>query len=68
MAISKVFFIENNSYEILKQSKELYGDEFYIITKEDIKKLKKGKIMVATPNDEYNCFFTYEDDEKEKNK
>lgn len=58
-----LYIMENNLKDI--EESELYGDFAYIITDRHIEKLKQGKILIISPNDEYNCFIKYKKEEKQ---
>ena len=59
---SNLYIVENN-LKTLKEL-ELYGDFAYTITDRHIEKLKQGKILILSPNDEYNCFIKYKKEEE----
>lgn len=58
----ETYIIDNNLRDIENES--LYGDFAYIITDEDIEKIKNGKILLIQPNDEYSCFLKYKNKEE----
>ena len=50
-------------FEWIKEDKEadfMYGGERYVITDEDIERLKNGEILNFFVNDEYGCILKYE--------
>ena len=59
---SETYIINNKIKDIENES--LYGDFAYIITDEDIKEIKNGKILLIQPNDEYSCFIKYQNKEE----
>ena len=43
-----------------KDADFMYGGEQFVITDEDIERLKKGEILNFFVNDEYGCILKYE--------